>query len=958
MLKLLKKDWDSLVPIQQEDLDLLHSNGYPQRALELLQNKTSNAAAFGFKDPRVAKLLPFWKGVFAQSQLEVSYIITVRHPMSVGRSLANRNGFDFEKSYLLWLEHVINSLVGTLNERCVLIDYDFLMQSPKTELSKIAKSLGLQIDLQQLEQFEMEFLDKKLRHAIHDLNDLLAETAAPPLVREVYASILEVAAGKIKLDNAAFQTSLANWNDEFLRLKSLLIFTDNLLQINNNHKLQLSDLAQELNRRNQLIDSLTAQISESKAPITYLNEVMAERTLQYANLTREIHDLRTSTSWKITRPIRFIKSFMLNPKRASFEMAKYLFRKLPHSIQNRLETPAHGLIQKLRRIPHPPAVPLPGDLSWDEFQANILSQREKYKGVFIQEVIIDWNIPLFQRPQHLASALGRLGYLVIYRTLNNNLADTVQGFRNVAENVWLTNCEQTDQIAGAIRSFYSTSFYIDVRALITNIHPERFLVYEYIDHIDPMISGGDKNIQRLRDLKDFSLKGGADFVVASSRKLEAEAVAAVGKDKVVYVPNGVDVDHYRNSIHEATPISEELITFREKYSQIIGYFGAIAPWLWYDVINELAYQRPDLGFVFIGPDYQDCINKLPATSNTLYLGTIDYNVLPAYARKFDVCFIPFAPGEIAHTTSPLKLFEYFALEKPVVVTSFMDECIAFDEVFHGDSVQLLSDSIDRAIMVKDNVSYKAALAQLAEQNSWAERAKRFESIFYRKGELSISAIQKIITKSYLEDGNPDNYYDKAYKLQETYYWMPIPGWILRLRNIKSILDIGSAYGTLLLFAGLNHQVDSMVALDPVEYMSPSLKARYGIMTHKTDVERENISSLGKFDLLIFTEVIEHLNFHPLPTLLKIKELMNSESYLMLSTPDAEEWGRVTEYYNSIDEMPNFVDQEQEWFDGHVYQYTREELDALFASAGFKIERFSYAPGVYKRHLCYLLRLSH
>ncbi|MDP1086539.1 hypothetical protein Q6245_29680, partial [Klebsiella pneumoniae] len=80
-----------------------------------------------------------------------------------------------------------------------------------------------------------------------------------------------------------------------------------------------------------------------------------------------------------------------------------------------------------------------------------------------------------------------------------------------------------------------------------------------------------------------------------------------------------------------------------------------------DVIKELISQRTDVGFVFIGPDYYGGADCLPELENVLYMGSIDYKVLPAYARMFDVCFIPFKPGEIARTTSPLKLFEYFAL---------------------------------------------------------------------------------------------------------------------------------------------------------------------------------------------------------------------------------------------------------------------------------------------------------
>ena len=136
-----------------------------------------------------------------------------------------------------------------------------------------------------------------------------------------------------------------------------------------------------------------------------------------------------------------------------------------------------------------------------------------------------------------------------------------------------------------------------------------------------------------------------------------------------------------------------------------------------------------------------------------------------------------------------------------------------------------------------------------------------------------------------------------------------------------------------------------------------MNSKYDIVSHQLNIEKEDVSGLGKFDLVIFTEVIEHLNFHPLPTLLKIKELMHPDSHLILSTPDAEEWGRLTQYFNSVDEIPEFTGQDQERIYGHIYQFTREELEALFKKAGLTVEKFSYAPGKNKQHLCYLLRLE-
>ena len=367
-------------------------------------------------------------------------------------------------------------------------------------------------------------------------------------------------------------------------------------------------------------------------------------------------------------------------------------------------------------------------LSWSEFESRFLARRDLYKGVFVQNIVAQWNLPLFQRPQQMALALGRLGYLVIYKTPSPVL-DRVAGVRNIAPNVYLTDDGNFDFIEGAVHSVYSTAFNHPLDWIERRNSSFR-AIYEYVDHIDPKISGSKDNVRRLNAHKRHAFaEGRYDFVVASARRLESEAVEAVGRDKVVLVPNGVDTWHYRNPPREHVSLPDALLKLRNKYARIVGYFGAIAPWLWYEEIAKLVHDRRDLGFVFIGPDCYDSVRKLPRTDNLLRLDAVDFEVLPAYAKKFDVCIIPFEPGEIALTTSPLKLFEYFALEKPVVVTSHMIECTSFKEVFSGDGADSLSAAIDDAFEVGSDPAFKGRLARLADENSWDNRARLLENVF-------------------------------------------------------------------------------------------------------------------------------------------------------------------------------------------------------------------------------------
>lgn len=298
MLNALGSDWHHLAPIERGDVEDLHKKGYFLRAIELLRQKVGDATTFGFKDPRVAKLLPFWKGVFSHCQFDLSYVLAVRHPLSVAKSLAKRDGFDARKSYLLWLGHVITSLSGTVGEGCVIVDYDRLMESPEYELHRIAKCLELEINQTGLQIYKSEFINEGLRHTLYDQNDLLLDDACPQLVREIYTALLDVASDKIQIKDPAIQNKISHWVSEFERLKSPLILADELFA-------------------QQAITTQAVAVRDTQ--ISILNQSLRERDTQNTALSERLHKveselntLLSSNSWRVTKPFRFIRRSIIS----------------------------------------------------------------------------------------------------------------------------------------------------------------------------------------------------------------------------------------------------------------------------------------------------------------------------------------------------------------------------------------------------------------------------------------------------------------------------------------------------------------------------------------------------------------------------------------------------------------------------------------------------------------------
>jgi hypothetical protein len=228
MLKAVGNDWHHLAPLDGTDFDLLQRRGFILRATEMLRAKTKDIDTFGFKDPRVSKLLPIWQKVFAYCRFEVGYLLILRNPISVARSLHQRNAFVSGKSYLLWLQHVLAGVTQTEAAKRVIVDYDEFLLSPDSYLETCAERFGLKVDLQRLHTYKSEFLDPALRHTHFAHEDFALEFTCPHLVHDVYSELRECTRGARDQDETQIQERAIAWTHELERLKPVLLLTDTL----------------------------------------------------------------------------------------------------------------------------------------------------------------------------------------------------------------------------------------------------------------------------------------------------------------------------------------------------------------------------------------------------------------------------------------------------------------------------------------------------------------------------------------------------------------------------------------------------------------------------------------------------------------------------------------------------------------------------------------------------------
>ena len=274
------------------------------RAIDLISKKFGESEVFGIKSPRMCRLLPFWQQIFEHLRLEDKYVISIRNPLSVAKSLAARNGFSAEKSHLLWLEHVIPSLSCTQGKPRVVIDYDRLLNDPVPQMKRVASSLGIVIDdaaKKELSLYAGDFLEQNLRHTQFEPKALDLDPRAPKLAADAYHWLLKYA------DEASL---LSPTNHETWRHieQSFTAFAPiyNLLDR------ESRELATELAKAKQVVVALTSELKESQSKLTAVLQ---------------------SNSWRITLPLREARRWVNAPTAQAKHYAQAALRGLKRTYQ-------------------------------------------------------------------------------------------------------------------------------------------------------------------------------------------------------------------------------------------------------------------------------------------------------------------------------------------------------------------------------------------------------------------------------------------------------------------------------------------------------------------------------------------------------------------------------------------------------------------------------------------------
>ena len=285
----------------KEDFNAAFVERYKTRILDLITHEFDGATIIGMKDPRFCVTLPLWLSVLRQSGYTVRLIWVVRNIASC--LLSNKKLVDDSAPMRPERLVVSSSFLASYmleDEAHYFCKYDDFVNHSENSVQELVE--WLDISPQNIEN-ACRVIHPTLRHHTatndNELSPSLVELSSLLLNRKLNGShYLQFREKLVSYGYAAPLADRSKW---------------------------LNILRQALQDQDASIASLTEELSSKDASITSLTEELSSRNQHLEGLKSIITEIRCSTSWRITAPLRAVVSVARRAKQVFAPTSGALF---------------------------------------------------------------------------------------------------------------------------------------------------------------------------------------------------------------------------------------------------------------------------------------------------------------------------------------------------------------------------------------------------------------------------------------------------------------------------------------------------------------------------------------------------------------------------------------------------------------------------------------------------------
>lgn len=168
---------------------------------------------------------------------------------------------------------------------------------------------------------------------------------------------------------------------------------------------------------------------------------------------------------------------------------------------------------------------------------------------------------------------------------------------------------------------------------------------------------------------------------------------------------------------------------------ILGFFGAFSDWLDLDWVAQSAQRFPNWSFVYIGRQgfvaaaMRERWKALSSEANIHVFPQADPQTLASYLAEFDVCTMPFRVIAFTRVMNAVKIYEYLAAGKPVVISDVAE----LRPLAERGLISIYRDTehsfrlLEQAVQTPGSAEQIAARLAFASENTWTRRVDQLEA---------------------------------------------------------------------------------------------------------------------------------------------------------------------------------------------------------------------------------------
>lgn len=343
---------------------------------------------------------------------------------------------------------------------------------------------------------------------------------------------------------------------------------------------------------------------------------------------------------------------------------------------------------------------------------------------------------------------------------------------------------------------------------------------------------------------------------------------------------------------------------------IVGYTGALSLRIDADLLRFIAESKPEWNIVLIGTSPNHEVKTLFKLPNVHWLGAMRYNDIHDHILQFDACILPHSISPMTEAMSPLKIYEYLALGKPVIATDVAGVRMFQADIEIAGSKKEFLKAIERSFNT-DSLQKQEQRIDRVSNHTWTDRVDEMMRICLTKTESKQSVSEIIDNKQYYSFDRPE--------VRDC-----IPD------TAKVILDVGCASGNL--GAALKRERDCFVI--GIEY-EPEIanEAKYlldDVIVGDIEDKVDNLPS-NYFDCIVLADVLEHLR-SPETVLEKMGHALKETGKIIASIPNVRHWSVLQPLLegNWKYEDAGILDRT------HLRFFTKRSILDLFSHSGYTI----------------------